>query len=168
MSLLSGLKTKVFGSAPKLKKRVFDPEKLSIEDISLPTTFRSINTDKLKEVVQEELTTYKSMNYRNQPLEQLKDPEYHSYQIGLLLCYIKKDLVYFIPEPKDILPSDVLYITKKQLHIKVFNIVHKYDNEIEKDVLKEEMSNQYNWSPIDAAYLLRYLSLENRRITKKD
>ena len=168
MSLLSGFKNKVFGTAPKLKKRVFDPEKISIEDISLPTTFRAVEVDQLKEAILEEITTFKSMDYKNHPLEQLKDPEYHSYQIGLLLRYIQKDLVYFIPEPKDVLPSDVLYITKKQLHIKVFNIVHRYDNEIKKDALKEEMATQYEWAPIDAAYLLRYLSLENRRLTKKN
>jgi len=168
MSLLSGMKSKVFGTAPRLKKRTFDPEKMSVEDISLPIVFKKIEVEQLKDAIREELNTFKSMGYKNQPIDQLKDYEYHSYQIGLLLRYIQKDLVYFIPEPKDILPSDVLYITKRQLHIKVFNIVYKYDNEVNKDSLKEELVSKYNWSPIDTAYLLRYLSLEGRQIPKKD
>ena len=51
---LFGTMGKVFTS-PRLKKRKFDPEKMSAEDIELPRVFRTIEKDELRLLVKEEI-----------------------------------------------------------------------------------------------------------------
>ena len=109
---LFGSMGKVFTS-PRLKKRRFDPEKMSAEDIELPRVFKTIDKDELRLLVKEEIDLFKTLDYKNKPDDQLKDPEYHSWQVGLLLKFIKEEMVYLYDAIDDILPSKTVYITKK-------------------------------------------------------
>ncbi len=158
---------KVFSST-KIKKRTFDPEKMSIEDISLPAVLKNLDVDTLKGIVSEEINTFKSLGYVNKIANQLKSPEYHSFQIGTLLKFIKEDVPYSISNIEKIIPSEVLYITKKQLHIKVFDIVYRFDTTISKDMIMQELFQEIKWTPMEVAYLLRYISLENKSIIRKN
>lgn len=165
MSLIGGMAGKIF-SAPKFKKRRFDPEKMSVEDIMLPAPLKRLEDDQLRPMVKAEIDTFKSLGYKDQPLENLKREEYHSWQIGVILKFLKEDHVYPLHNIDEILPSMVFHITKKQLHIKVFDVVARYHETVESDFLKEDLEKDMRWSPIDMAYLLRYATLENRSIIK--
>lgn len=166
MSLFNAAK-KVFGTAPKLKKRRFDPEKMSVEDITLPTVIKNMDTDKLPQFIQHEFSTYKSLGYVDMPLDQLKFPEYHSYQIGVILKYLKEDKVYFAPKADSLISSAATSLSKRNLHLKVFDIVYRYNEIVDKAMLKDELEKDIKWTPLEVSYLLRYASMENRSLTKK-
>jgi len=166
MSLISAVKNKVFGSAPRLKKRRFDPEKMSVEDIELPTVIKNMDSEKLPQMIQNEFSTYKSLGYVDLPLDQLKFPEYHSYQVGVVLKYLKEDKVYFTPDADSIISSAATSLSKRNLHIKVFDLVYRYNEIVDKTMLKEELEKDTKWTPLEISYLLRYATLENRAITR--
>jgi len=163
---LFGSMGKVFTS-PKLKKRRFDPEKMSAEDIELPRVFKTIEKDELRLLIKEEIDLFKTLDYKNKPDDQLKDPEYHSWQVGLLLKFIKEEMVYLYDAIDDILPSKTVYITKKNLHIKVFDIVYRYDNSVDKEFIKEELLQDIKWNAQEIAYLLKYITIEDRVLPRK-
>jgi hypothetical protein len=167
MSFMDGIINKVTQIAPKLKKRTFDPEAMSIEDISLPTSLMDLDIEEIRSIIENEVATFKSLGYKNKTLEQLKIMEYHSYQIGLMLRYIKEDRFFLIPYVDEIVPSFIMGATKKQLHIKVFDIVYRYDLGISKTISIEQLEKEIKWTPKEAGYLLRYLDMENRTITGK-
>ncbi|MEA2050508.1 MAG: hypothetical protein U9O56_07245 [Campylobacterota bacterium] len=156
---------KVFKSI-KLKKRVFDPEKMSIEDITLPVCLRNLDSDEARNLVKQEIDTFKSLGYVNMPIDQLKFPEYHSYQVGTLLRFLQEDKVFLIPNIEKILPSVALHITKRQLHVKVFDMIYRYNESVDPAELKQELEVDLKWTPLEVAYLLHYITLENRIIHK--
>ncbi|MEA3384676.1 MAG: hypothetical protein U9Q20_08435 [Campylobacterota bacterium] len=156
---------KVFSST-RLKKREFDPEKMSIEDITLPICLRNMDIEDVESYVKNEIDTYKSLGYVNMPIDQLKFPEYHSYQVGVLLRYLKDDKVYFMPEPEKIIPSIAMHVTKRQLHIKVFDFIYRYNQSIEPSTLKQDLEHDMKWTAYEVGFLLHYLTLENRIIPK--
>jgi len=158
---------KVTNLAPRLKKRTFDPEAMSIEDISLPYALMNLDPADIKNMIEKEITTFKSLGYKNKTLEQLKISEYHSYQIGLMLRYIKEERVFFISNIEKMVPNFIMGTTKQQLHIKVFDIVYRYDLGVNKNMSLEELEKEIKWTPKEAAYLLRYLNIEDRTITAK-
>lgn len=166
MSMFSAMKTRVFGT-DRLKKRVFDPEKMDINDIELPKALAEADIDDIREKVKEEIDTYKSLDYVNLPLDQLKFPEYHCYQVGILLRFLKEDRVFLIPNIEAVLPSAALHMTKKQLHIKVFDLVYRYNEYVDKGLSIDELKAETKWSSLEMAYLLRYASMEDRKIAKK-
>ena len=164
---LFGSMSKVF-STPKLKKRHFDPEKMSAEDIELPGSYMALDRDTLRVLIKDEIDTYKALDYKNKPDDQLKYPEYHSWQIGLMLKFIKDDMVFLYNDIDKILPSIAVHVTKRILHIKVFDIVYKYNEEVvSKTPIKEELLQDMRWTAQDMGYLLRYITTEDRAIPKK-
>ena len=167
MSFMDNILQKVSNIAPRLKKRTFDPEAMSIEDISLPDSLMNLDIEKIKNMLDSEVDTYKSLGYINKTLEKLKMSEYHSFQIGIMLRFIKEERVFLIAQIEDIIPSFINGATKKQLHNKVFDIVYRYDIAVNKKQKLEELEEEIKWTPQEAGYLLRYLNLEDRTITGK-
>ena len=167
MSFMDGLINKIATIAPRLKKRTFDPEAMSIEDISLPYSLMELDIGTIRCTIEKEVSTFKSLGYTNKTLEQLSIEEYHSYQIGMILRYIKEDRVLLIPNIDEIVPSFIMRITKKQLHNKVFDLVYRYDLSVNKMATIEKLENEIKWTPKEAAYLLKYLNMEDRKITTK-
>jgi len=165
MSFMEQLIKKVVQLAPRLKKRTFDPEAMSIEDISLPSTLMSLDIESVKNIIEDEIGTYRSLGYINKTLDHLKINEYHSFQIGIMLRYIKEDRVFLIPKIDEIMPSFILGATKNQLHIKVFDIVYRYDLSVNKESNRTDLEKEIKWTAREAGYLLRYVNLEDRRIT---
>ena len=167
MSFMEQLIKKVVHLAPRLKKRTFDPEAMSIEDISLPNTLMNLDVEDIKNLIEKEVDTFKSLDYKNKTLDQLKISEYHSYQIGIMLRYIKEERVFLIPKIDELVPSFIMGATKGQLHIKVFDIVYRYDLGVNKEMGLPELKKEIKWTPREAGYLLRYLNMEDRTITAK-
>ena len=167
MSFMEQLIDRVINLAPRLKKRTFDPEAMSIEDISLPNALMNLDPEDIKNVIEKEVATFKSLGYKNKTLDQLKINEYHSYQIGMMLRYIKEERVFLIADIEELIPSVVMGATRQQLHIKVFDIVYRFDLGVNKAMSLEELEKEIKWTPREAAYLLRYLNMEDRTITAK-
>ena len=167
MSFMEQLIDRVINLAPRLKKRTFDPEAMSIEDISLPNALMNLDPEEIKNMIEKEVSTFKSLGYNNKTLDQLKINEYHSYQIGMMLRYIKEERVFLIADIEELIPSFIMGATRQQLHIKVFDIVYRYDLGVNKNMSLEELEKEIKWTPKEAAYLLRYLNIEDRTITAK-
>lgn len=167
MSFMEQVIQKVKQLAPRLKKRTFDPEAMSIEDISLPAALMNLDIEDVKNMIEQEVSTYKSLGYKNKTLDQLKAIEYHSYQIGLMLRFIKEDRVFLMPTIDEFMPSFITGATRNQLHIKVFDIVYRYDLGVDKSKQIVDLEKEIKWTPREAGYLLRYLNMEDRTITGK-
>lgn len=167
MSFMEQLIDRVINLAPRLKKRTFDPEAMSIEDISLPNALMNLDPEDIKNMIEKEVATFKSLDYKNKTLEQLKINEYHSYQIGVMLRYIKEERVFLIADIEELIPNFIMGATRQQLHIKVFDIVYRFDLGVNKAMSLEELEKEIKWTPREAAYLLRYLNMEDRTITAK-
>lgn len=154
------------GIAPKLKKRRFDPEKMTVNDISLPPAFMGVSVDSLRDLIKSEVDTFESLSYKDKSYDELKIEEFHSYEVGIILRYLKDDNVYKNAKIDQILPIEVVNLSYKQLHLKVFEIVHRYDDLVNKKATLKELKEDIKWSPLEVAYLIRYLTLENRKKSK--
>ena len=155
---LGGIVKKVFTSV-KLKKRVFDPEKVSIEDIVLPKIIRNLGADITISMVKEEITTYNSLGYKDKSIETLERKVYHSFQIGIILKYLQLDLSLTGRYKKDIYPDFVHKLQFEALQTKVFDIIDMYDKNVKKDLVGAQLINEIEWTPLDATYLLYYLTI---------
>lgn len=155
---LRGMVKNLFVS-PRLKKRDFDPEKVSIEDIKLPTVIEDFEPIITTSMVKEEVSTYRSLEYRKKSMETLRCNDYHSLQIGAILKYIKLDMYLSIPKPAEVFPKQVLLVTKETLQSRVFDIFKKYDKTVKKNLTQTQLFHDIEWTPLDAGYLLYYLSV---------
>lgn len=134
------------------------------DDIELPMSIVNYDKQDMRITIKSEIDTFRLLGYKDKTLEDIKAVEYHSCQIGLMLKYVKDGKYFPIEKIEEIIPNFVLGATKKQLHIKVFDLVYRYDNSVDKTSSLEELEKQIIWTPLEAAYLLRYINMENRKI----
>ena len=161
MGFVKNVLSKAFALAPRLKKRTFDPEAMNEDDIELPMAVVEYNKKDLRLYVKDEISTYLSLGYKNKDIQELQKSEYHSLEIGLLLRFLKEKNNYLF-NTDEILPSFIDSSDKKKLHIKVFDLVKRYDNSVDKDASLEELEKNILWNALEVGYLLKYISLENR------
>ena len=154
---LRGIAKSMF-TLPRFKKRDFDPEKVSIEDIHLPIIINSFEDIITTNMVKDEYSTYKSLGYKNKTMETLNTHAYHSFQIGLMLKHIKIDKDIFIPNLENFFPKIILNTPEKIIESKVFDIIKQYDKQVSKDLTSLQLTNDIEWTPLEAGYLLYYIA----------
>ena len=59
MSLFGSI-SNVIQNAPRFKKRRFDPEKMTIDDIILPENIENIDPDAVRDLIKSEVDTWNS------------------------------------------------------------------------------------------------------------
>ena len=154
---LTGIAKSMF-SLPRFKKRDFDPEKVSIEDIHLPIIINTFEDIITVNMVKDEYSTYKSLDYKDKTIETLNTHVYHSFQIGLMLKYIKINRDMFIPNLETIFPKIILNTSKRMTESKIFDIIKKYDEKIKINLTSEQLTNDIQWTPLETGYLLYYIA----------
>jgi len=150
---------KALNRSPKLKKRKYDPEALGIEDLKLPVCFNEIGPIRLGNDLRTELKDYKTLDYKYANLAKLKEKEYHSFQIGLMLKGIQDGYALFAPDKKEVFPDFILKYHSKLLELKIMDIIEKYIKEVDRWASENMLKEDYKWTPMDATHLLYYLSV---------
>ncbi len=144
---------------PRLKKRTFDPEKIELIDLNLPDFIDTFNPDILSSMVREELSTFKSLGYKDKPLERLERKEYHSFQVGIILKFFLLENDLFITDKEDIFPKFILNTPRNKINEKIHYIINLYGNTVPSTLTGKALIDDVRWSPLDIAYLLYYLSI---------
>ena len=153
-----GIFAKAFNSVI-LTKRDYDPELVTIDDVELPIIYNSMDDDRVQRDIKTELETFKSVGYRLSSNKNIENNEYNTYQIGILLNALKKDLDLKISVAKNYLPAFIYNSTNKTMKKQISDIIKKYDADVKKDISESNAREDYFWMPKDAGYILYYLSI---------
>lgn len=148
------------GLSPKFKKRKFDPEIINIDDINLPIEIKNMNNERVFADIKTDLNTYKLLGYRFKSEGELSEmQEYHSLQIGIMLQGLKINYDLQMRDlPSNYFPESIAKLHYHTVQGKVLDIIKKYDKVVTKTLSENQLHNETIWTPIDAAYILYYLS----------
>ena len=142
----------------KLKKRDYDPEMIAAGDIKLPLIFNGMEKGIVNPFIKTELQTYKSLGYRFKADFELAELTYNAYQIGLLIRAIKIGSDLKIKKPSTYFHKNIVEHENRTITAFVIDIIKKYEK-IVKFTLSENLLKKENlFTPLEAGYLLYYLS----------
>jgi len=157
MGFGSGIMQNIFQSV-RLTKRKFDPEMLDINDIKLPVYFSDLDVNRVMRDMKSELQTFKSLGYRFRKLNELEKQEYHSMQIGTLLKGLHLGLDLKVIDNESFFPEYIFTMNHTMVQSKISDIIKKYDSVVSKTSSDAVLRDELIWTPLDACYLLFYLS----------
>lgn len=155
----SGVRNNIF-NVFRLKKRKFNPDIINIDDINLPIVIKNIDFDRIMADIKTDLNTYKLLGYRFKKESELENmKEYHSLQIGILLRGLKENYDLQLRDtPSNYFPEFIVALHYYTIQGKVLDIIKKYERSVNKVLSENQLHNETLWTPIDAAYLLYYLT----------
>ena len=146
--------------SPKFKKRKFNPNIIDIDDINLPIEIKNMNKERVFADIKTDLNTYKLLGYRFKSEGELEGmKEYHSLQIGIMLQGLKINYDLQMRENvSNYFPESIAKLHYHTIQGKVLDLIKKYDKVVTKTLSENQLHNEVIWTPIDAAYILYYLS----------
>ena len=148
---------KVFKSV-KLKKRNYDPEMITSDDINLPLIYKGMETTVVNPMIKTELQTYKSLGYRfKNPLE-LNILEYNNYQIGIMIQAIKLGIDLKVEKASSYFHKDIFLHENRTITAFVIDLIKKYEKDVSITSSEIILKKENLFSPLEAGYLLYYLS----------
>ncbi len=154
--------SKIFSKAfqtKRLKKRDYDPEAISIEDIKLPTIYKEYDSTRINIEIKSELKAYKSLGYRTKKnLDDLENKAYHAFQIGMLIKAIKLDLEANIDVLDDYFHKDVLKLDQKTVVSMTSDVFKKFNKNTSSQKSEIMLKKDLLFTPNDLGYLLYYLT----------
>ena len=161
----TGIVQNIFTS-PRFKKRKFDPELLDVNDIILPIYYKDIDMTRILRDIKSELHTFKSLGYRFRKLNELEKNEYHSMQIGILLKALHLGADLKVLRVEDYFPEFIYSMNYTLVQGKISDIIKKYDISVSKVSTEINLNNDYIWNPLEAGYLLFYLSFYKNTLSE--
>jgi hypothetical protein len=142
----------------KLKKRDYDPEMIAADDIQLPLIFKGMSPVVVTPAVKTELQAYKSLGYRFKDMRELNILEYNAYQIGLMIQAIKIGIDLKIEKPSIFFHKEIYKHENRTITAFVIDIIKKYEKDISMTLSETILRKEELYSPLEAGYLLYYLS----------
>ena len=142
-------------SKPKSNTQKIDTNsKISINDIEFPKNIVDMSSSSLSQIVKSLFDTYKALGYSNKPGNALEKQEWHSWQVSMLLVFLKVYENFFVAHEKDIFHSSILNLDNEQMKNDMQKIFRKYVNNVNPKKSRDALSNEVIWSAREVSLIL--------------
>jgi hypothetical protein len=149
-----GFLTTLFGGGKK-KKRINYIAK--VKAITLPVAVEKLTALTLKNILANEMRTFKSLDYSRSNPTQLEEKTYHSFQIAILIKCIKEGIFDTL---EGLNPTFHTIITKSPPSLikkKILQTAIKYSTSVDTGNSESQLKAELIWSPLQASYMFYYI-----------
>ena len=138
------------------KKKSFDPMKLTMDDIVIPHGVKMISRGQIREIAQDKLELYKTLNIQYKLKDDCGAKIWDSWALGAILRCYKEDITLGNID-ESVFPKFSRIHKMTELDPYIYKLVIKYVKSVprtlEKDILVEDMK----WDSADVSYLFYFL-----------
>lgn len=136
--------------------------KLAISEMEFPKSIEQMSSSSLSQIVKSLFDTYKALDYANKSGNALEKQEWHSWQVSILLVFLKVYENFFIAHEKDIFHSSILNLDNEQMKNDMQKIFRKYANNVNSKKSRDALSNEVIWSAREVSIIL-YSIMSNKK-----
>lgn len=101
--------------------------------------------------------SFKSLQYYEKDNNDLQKQEWHSWQISLLLHYIRTKTSHYFPKEKEYFHATTLALGENETIKELEKIIEKYDEQVNIDSSKDALCKDLIWSTHEVSVLLYYM-----------
>ena len=141
---------------------IFDSSLINVDDIKISLYLSEIESEEILKELKSELQTFQSLGYRFKSFQELEKIEYHSYQIGILLQALVLNFDLKIVDETEYFPDFIYKLKYSHIQKQVMRMIEKYNNQVSRIYTNQDLKKHIIWTPLEAGYLLYYLSFYNR------
>ena len=136
--------------------------KIAISSIEFPKNIEQMSSSSLSQIVKSLFDTYKALGYSNKSGNALEKQEWHSWQVSMLLVFLKVYQNFFVPHEKNIFHSSILNLDNEQMENDMQKIFRKYINNVNPKKSRDALSNEVIWSAREVSLIL-YSIMSNKK-----
>ncbi|KAB7885677.1 hypothetical protein GA417_07800 [Poseidonibacter ostreae] len=142
------------------KENTPNNEKISLDvnNIALPKKIKQMDSLSLSKAAKNVFESFKALDYVNKPSSKLDKIEWHSWQVSLLIAIIKSQKGYFVPNNDALFHELILNTNKDSIVQATQKIINKYNNNVNINKSRDELSHDIIWSSKEVSMLFYYMS----------
>lgn len=141
---------------------VINNEKIKLDDLKLPRRIEKLDYSSLFQACRVVFDSFKALNYANKEIHDLDKLEWHTWQISLLLAFMKVYSSNFIPYNKSLFHKVILDLSENDIDFEIERILKKYSNHVNIDKTRDDLSKDLVWTPRDVSIIL-YTIMNNKK-----
>lgn len=128
---------------------------LDIDDIQFPKNIENMDLNSLFKASKSIFDSYKALDYLNKSSSAMDKMEWHSWQLSILLYFLKKRNNLFISEKNDkLFHGVILQLNETQINQELQRIYRKYPENVDIYKNRDELSNDVMWTARDVSIIL--------------
>lgn len=145
-----------------IKKYDNQIKNISFSSIKFPKKIEMMNYSSLSNACKVVFDSYKALAYMNKSANALDKIEWHTWQVSLILSFLKLYDKLFIPYDKDLFHEVILRLSDEQIENEMQKIFRKYINNTNIDKNRDELSKDIIWTAREVSIIL-YSIMCNKR-----
>jgi hypothetical protein len=137
-------------------------EVVNLNDLTFPKKIGEMDNTSLSKACKFVFDSYKAIDYKNKSANSLDKIEWHTWQVSMLLSFLKVYPAFFIPYDKDLFHNVILNLSDSQIENEMKKIFrkYKYNTNVEKN--RDELSKDIMWAGREVSIIL-YSIMSNKR-----
>ena len=132
--------------------------KLIVKNIILPNKISQMDHFSLSKASKQVFESFKALDYANNPPSKLDKIEWHTWQVSLLIALLKENKGFFVPNNDSLFHKVILSTNKNSIVQSTQKIVNKYNNNINVNKSRDELSRDIIWTSKEVSILFYYMS----------
>ena len=153
--LLSMINNKPKKIGNQFQKNMNIPTIVDLNTIQFPKNIEHMKFDSLSKATKVIFDSYKALGYANKLVSSMDRIEWHSWQLSIILNFIKKDNSFFVSDDNyDLFHEVILELDKVQINHELQRIYKKYSENVNIYKNRDELSNDVIWTARDVSILL--------------
>ena len=131
---------------------------LKISDIKIPLKIEKMDYNSLYKACKIVFESFKSLDYANNQASRLDKIEWHTWQVSLIMAMIKADKASFVPINKELFHHSITKLDRKSRIALTQKVLDKYNNYININKSRNELSDDIYWSSKEVTILFYYMA----------
>jgi hypothetical protein len=137
-------------------------EVITLRDLNFPKKIEVMDYTSLSNACKFIFDSYKAIDYKNKSANSLDKIEWHTWQVSMLIAFLKVYPAYFIPYNKELFHNVILNLSDSQIENDMKKIFRKYKYNINIEKNRDELSKDIMWTGREVSIIL-YSIMSNKR-----
>lgn len=151
--LLSMINNKPKKIGNEFQKNMNIPTIVDLNTIQFPKNIEHMKFDSLTKATKVIFDSYKALDYVNKLPSSLDKIEWHTWQVSIILRYLKSKNKIFITND-NIFHTMILEFSESQIEQELQKIYKKYDNHVNIKRSRDDLSKDIIWSAREVSIIL--------------
>ena len=134
------------------------PKNLVVENIMLPKKISQMDDYSLTKAAKQVFESFKALDYASKSPSKLDKIEWHTWQVSLLMAMFKQNKFLFVSNDDSLFHDLILNSNKNLIVQSTQKIIDKYNNHINLNKSRDELSQDIIWSSREVSILFYYMS----------
>ena len=128
--------------------------KMRMDDLIVPKKIEEMNSYSLFQSCKIITDSYIALNYMNKPASSLDKIEWHSWQVSILIQFLKVHKEFILPYDTKLFNSMILNLSNELKEKEMQKIFRKYINHVNVEKNRDELSKEIIWTAREVSVIL--------------